>query len=93
MVDNIVFCKQKTIPKICNFCQEFLLLGIRYFAFSCFSFFVVMELSVRAYIFDEDERVLMVRHSADQPWVLPGGHVEEGEHFYNALIRELDEEL
>jgi 8-oxo-dGTP pyrophosphatase MutT (NUDIX family) len=53
----------------------------------------MMELSVRAYIFDEDERVLMVRHSPDQPWVLPGGHVEENEHFYDALVRELDEEL
>lgn len=52
-----------------------------------------MELSVRAYIFDEDDRVLMVRHSPEQPWVLPGGHVDEGEHFYAALVRELDEEL
>lgn len=52
-----------------------------------------MELSVRAYIFNEDERVLLVRHSSDQPWVLPGGHVEEGENFYAALTRELDEEL
>jgi hypothetical protein len=48
---------------------------IRYVIFS--SCEIPMELSVRAYIFDEDERVLMVRHSPDQPWVLPGGHVEE----------------
>lgn len=52
-----------------------------------------MELSVRGYIFDEDDRILLVRHSPEQPRVLPGGHVEEGETFYAALMRELDEEL
>jgi 8-oxo-dGTP pyrophosphatase MutT (NUDIX family) len=52
-----------------------------------------MELSVRAYIFDEDDRVLVVKHSAEQPWVLPWGHVEEGETYYEALSRELMEEL
>ena len=52
-----------------------------------------MELSVRAYIFDEEDRVLMVKHASDQPRVLPGGHVEEGEHMYAALARELEEEL
>lgn len=52
-----------------------------------------MEISVRAYIFDEDDRVLVVKHSAEQPWVLPWWHVEEGENYYDALHRELLEEL
>ena len=52
-----------------------------------------MELSVRAYIFDEDDRVLLVKHSGEQPWVLPWGHLEEAENIYTALARELDEEL
>lgn len=52
-----------------------------------------MELSVRAYIFDEQDRVLLVKHDATQPRVLPWGHVEEGETFYSWLAREIEEEL
>lgn len=52
-----------------------------------------MELSVRAYVFDTKDRILLVKHASDQPWVLPGGHVEEGEDLYSALTRELAEEL
>lgn len=52
-----------------------------------------MELSVRAYIFDEDDRILVVKHHSAQQWVLPWGHVEEGETYYEALNRELLEEL
>lgn len=52
-----------------------------------------MELSVRAFIIDEQERILLVKHSANQMWVLPGGHVEEWEDIYAALEREITEEL
>jgi len=52
-----------------------------------------MELSVRAYIFDTDDRILLVKHSSEQPRVLPGGHVEKGEDIYTALKREVLEEL
>jgi ADP-ribose pyrophosphatase YjhB (NUDIX family) len=36
-----------------------------------------MEISARAYVFDEHDRVLLVKNSADQQWTLPGGHSEE----------------
>ncbi len=52
-----------------------------------------MEISVRAYIFDEDDNVLLVKHSRDWLRVLPGGHAEEGETIYQALEREINEEL
>lgn len=56
-------------------------------------FWLLMELSVRAYIFDADDRILLVKHSPEQPRVLPGGHVEKGEDIYTALTREISEEL
>ncbi|MBP7847964.1 NUDIX hydrolase [Patescibacteria group bacterium] len=52
-----------------------------------------METCVRAFIFDEDDNVLLVRNASDQLWVLPGGHTEEGETIYEALEREIHEEL
>ena len=52
-----------------------------------------MELAVRAFVIDEDEKILLVKHASDQMWVLPGGHVEAGESVYDALKRELREEV
>lgn len=52
-----------------------------------------MELSVRAFVFDTNDNILLVKHAADQLWVLPGGHIETDETMYDALLRELDEEL
>ncbi len=52
-----------------------------------------METCVRAFIFDEDDNVLLVRNASDQLWVLPGGHTEEGETIYETLEREIHEEL
>lgn len=52
-----------------------------------------MEISVRAFIFDEDDRVLLVKHAPATRWTLPGGHVEAGEHIYEALEREITEEF
>lgn len=51
-----------------------------------------MTLGVRAAIFDEKDRVFLVRHSYAPGWLFPGGGVERGETIYDALDRELEEE-
>ncbi|USN55567.1 MAG: NUDIX domain-containing protein [Candidatus Peribacteria bacterium] len=35
-----------------------------------------MEIAVRGFLFDEEDNILLVKHAADQMWVLPGGHLE-----------------
>jgi 8-oxo-dGTP pyrophosphatase MutT (NUDIX family) len=51
-----------------------------------------MTLGVRAALFDEGGRVYLVRHSYTPGWYLPGGGVEPGETFSEALSREVMEE-
>lgn len=54
-------------------------------------------LSVKAVIFDEQRRCLLVRRSSHNRhfvgyWEWPGGKVEEGEDFGAAVLREVQEE-
>jgi ADP-ribose pyrophosphatase YjhB (NUDIX family) len=51
-----------------------------------------MTLGVRAVVLDGDNRVFLVKHSYVSGWHLPGGGVEVGESFRDALGRELMEE-
>ena len=50
-------------------------------------------LGVRAIIFNQENKVLLVKHHYIQGWYLPGGGVDKAENFIQALKRELDEEL
>jgi ADP-ribose pyrophosphatase YjhB (NUDIX family) len=51
-----------------------------------------MTLGVRAVVLDDQNRVFLVKHSYVAGWHLPGGGVEVGEAFHDALKRELAEE-
>jgi 8-oxo-dGTP pyrophosphatase MutT (NUDIX family) len=51
-----------------------------------------MTLGVRAVIFDDQNRIFLVRHSYAPGWLFPGGGVERGETIYDAVAREVEEE-
>lgn len=47
----------------------------------------------RAFLLDENGRVVLCRVNGSKSFFLPGGHIEDGESGRAALLRELNEEL
>lgn len=49
-------------------------------------------LGVRGVVLDDENKVLLVRHTYAPGWMFPGGGVEHRETLEQAIIKELDEE-
>ena len=54
---------------------------------------IMQTLGAFAIILDADERVLLCHRTDRDAWNLPGGKVERGESPWEAVIREVDEEI
>ena len=46
-----------------------------------------LTVGVRALVFDEEDRICLVRHSYRDGWYLPGGNVKTGESLVDAMQR------
>ena len=46
-----------------------------------------------ALIIDQQSRVLLCRRKKDRKWNLPGGHADPGEAPWDAVVREVREEV
>ncbi len=53
----------------------------------------LITLGSRAIILNHDKQILLVKHTYQPHWYLPGGGVKRGESAREALLRELKEEV
>jgi 8-oxo-dGTP pyrophosphatase MutT (NUDIX family) len=53
----------------------------------------LITLGPRAIILNDEHQILLVKHSYQAHWYLPGGGLKKGESAQEALIRELKEEV
>lgn len=58
-----------------------------------YSFIGFITLGARAIVINSDNQVLLVKHTYDPHWYLPGGGVKRGESAKAAVLRELQEEV
>ena len=52
-----------------------------------------LPIVVRAFLFNSLGQILLTKHSASTPWVLPGWHLEKNENIHEAILREIHEEF
>lgn len=59
----------------------------------CQSWLGISTLGARAIIINQNNQVLLVKHTYQPHWYIPGGGVKKGESTKAALLRELKEEV
>jgi 8-oxo-dGTP pyrophosphatase MutT (NUDIX family) len=59
----------------------------------CQSWLGMSTIGARAIILNQDNQVLLVKHTYQPHWYIPGGGVKKGESTKAALLRELKEEV
>lgn len=53
----------------------------------------ISTLGARAIVLNEEQKILLVKHTYQPHWYIPGGGVKKGESVKAALLRELREEV
>lgn len=59
----------------------------------CQSLLGMVTLGARAIVLNSDNQILLVKHTYQPHWYIPGGGVKKGESVKNAMLRELQEEV
>lgn len=57
----------------------------------CQSLIGMSTLGARAIVINDDNKILLVKHTYQPHWYIPGGGVKKGESTKSAILRELNE--